>query len=174
MNKIISFLVFSTLLLFANSCNKTNSDQSNKEATYVSYLSVDETFAKGDTLADKSIQVKGIIEHVCKHTWKRFKIVDKAGEHELKIELGDRFPSVDASILGKKVKVTGKLIPVRMDEKMVLQWEEKVKENHKGEEDTKHYKEEIVYIQNIYKQITTGEISYYTMYSVEAESYELE
>ena len=81
---------------------------------------------------------------------------------------------VDASILGKEVNVTGKLLPVKMDDKMVLMWETQMKGNHKGEEDTEHFKEELAYIQNVYRQIVTGEIPYYTTYTIEAESYELE
>jgi len=175
MRRIFSVFTIASILIFGVACNQTNkNNQISQSDSSEIYLSVDEVFAQRDSLANKTIYVFGIIEHVCKHTWKRFKIVDTDGIHELKIELGDKFSSVDASILGKKVKVTGKLIPVQMDEKMVKQWEQKMKENHKGEEDTNHYKEELAFIQNIYKQITTGGIPYYTMYSVDAESYELE
>jgi hypothetical protein len=177
MNKIISIPVFAVVLILANACNQTNSkqvDKTDKTENILSYLSVDDVFAQGDSLENKTVYVEGIIEHVCKNTWKRFKIIDETGKHELKIELGDKFPSVDASIMGKKAKVTGKLIPIQMDEKMVQQWEKKMRENHKGEENTEHYKEELAAIQSIQYQISSGVIPYYTMYSVEAESYELE
>ena len=61
-----------------------------------------------------------------------------------------------------------------MDAEEVKEWEKKMRENHKGEEDTEHFKEEIAFIQDIYRQISSGKISYYTNYSIEAERYELE
>jgi len=177
MNKLFSIVVVAAILLSVNACNQTNNKQNkqtdNHEKT-ISYLTVDDVFAKGETLSGKTVHVAGIIEHVCKHTWKRFKIIEDNENQFIKIELGDKFPSVDASITGKKAKVTGKLIPIKMDEKMVKEWEEKMRENHKGKEDTEHYKEELAFIQDIHQQITSGEIPHYTRYTIEAESYELE
>lgn len=177
MTKIISIFVFAAVLIFTNACNQSNSKQkiqANETQNTEIYLSVDDVFAQGDSLANKTIHVEGIIEHVCKHTWKRFKIIGENENQFIKIDLGDNFKTIDASILGKTVKVTGKLIPIKMDEQAMMKWEEKMKENHKGEEKTEHYKEELAFIQNIHQQIKNGEIPYYTNYSIEAESYELE
>jgi hypothetical protein len=174
--KRISILTASVSIFFlAIACNQANkSNRILQTDNPVTYLSVDEVYASGDSMANNTILVKGTIEHVCHNTWKRFKIIGDNENHFIKVELGDKFPSVDASILGKEVNVTGKLLSVRMDDKMVLMWETQMKGNHKGEEDTEHYKEELAYIQKVYRQITTGEIPYYTTYTVEAESYELE
>jgi hypothetical protein len=177
MNKLFSIIVAAAVLLSVNACNQTNNQQNNKtenQEKTINYLSVDDVFAKGESLSGKNVHVEGIIEHVCKHTWKRFKIIGENENQFVKIELGDNFPTVDASITGKKAKVIGKLIPVKMDEKMVKEWEEKMREGHKGEEDTEHFKEEIAFIQDIHQQITRGEISNYTNYNIEAGSYELE
>lgn len=177
MNKIISIFVFAAVLIFTNACNETkqkNENQTDTVENSTNYLSVDDVFAQGDSLANKIINVEGVIEHVCKHTWKRFKIIGSNENQFIKIELGDKFPTVDASIMGKKVKVTGKLIPIKMDETAMMKWEETMKQNHKGEENTEHYKEELAFIQNIHQQIKSGVIPYYTNYSIEAESYELE
>ncbi len=177
MNKLFSIITVVTVLLSVNACNQTSNKQNNQTKNLektINYLSVDEVFSKGEALSGKTVHVEGIIEHVCKHTWKRFKIIGENEIQYIKIELGDKFPTVDNSIIGKKVKVTGKLIPIKMDEKMVKEWEEKMRRNHKGEEDTEHFKEEIAFIQNIHQQITSGKISHYTNYNIEAEKYELE
>jgi hypothetical protein len=177
MTKIISIFVFAAVLIFTNACNETkqkNENQTDTVENSTNYLSVDDVFAQGDSLANKTIHVEGIIEHVCKHTWKRFNIIGENENQFIKIKLGDNFQTIDASILGKTAKVTGKLIPIKMDEKAMLKWEETTKQNHKGEENTEHYKEELTFIQNNHQQIKSGEISYYTNYSIEAESYELE
>ena len=177
MNKLFSIVVVAAVLLSVSACNQTNNQQTNQTDNHektINYLTVDDVFTQGESLSGKTLHVEGIIEHVCKHTWKRFKIIGANENQFIRIDLGDKFPAVDASITGKNAKVTGKLIPVKMDEKKVKEWEEKMRESHKGEEDTEHFKEEIAYIQDIHKQITSGKIPYYTNYTVEAEKYELE
>lgn len=177
MKKIYSIILITALILSVNACNQTGNKQrstTEESGQATGYLSVTDIFEQGESLANKTVSVEGVVEHVCKHTWKRFKIIDDAGKQELKIELGDQFPSIDASILGKKAKVTGTLIPVVIDEELVRQWEEKMKESHKGEENTDHYKEELAFIQNIHQQLTNGDIQYYTNYTIEADRYELE
>jgi hypothetical protein len=177
MNKLFLIIVLAVVLFSVNACNQTNIKQNNqteKTQKTEDYLSVDDAFTQGETLFDKTVHVEGIIEHVCKHTWKRFKIIGANENQFIKIELGDKFPTVDASITGKKAKVTGKLIPVKMDEKTVKEWEEKMRESHEGEEDTDHFKEEIAFIQDIHQQITSGKIPHYTNYTIETENYELE
>ncbi|HHU96388.1 MAG TPA: hypothetical protein GXX67_03885 [Petrimonas sp.] len=177
MNKIFSIIVVAAVLLSVNACKQTNNKQTeNRENTEVSinYLTVDEVFANGETLFDKTVHVEGLIEHVCKHSHKRFRIIGENENLFIKVELGNNLSTVDPSIVGQKAKVTGKLKPVIMDAEEVKEWEKKMRENHKGEEDTEHFKEEIAFIQDIYRQISSGKISYYTNYSIEAERYELE
>jgi hypothetical protein len=177
MNKLFSIIALAAVLFALNACNQTSNKQNNqteKPETTEDYLSVDDVFTQGESLSGKTVHVEGIIEHVCKHTWKRFKIIGANENQFIRIDLGDKFPAVDASITGKNAKVTGKLIPVIMDEKKVKEWEENMRESHKGEEDTEHFKEEIAFIQDIHKQITSGKIPYYTNYTIATENYELE
>jgi hypothetical protein len=179
MNKvfIVSGLLF--LALVFQSCNQANrpagENQKVKKTTITEseYLGVGDVFLKGKELAGQEIQVKGIVEHVCKHTWKRFKIVDAEDTGFIKVELGEDFPSVDATLLGHRAYVCGKLVPVQMDAEAVKAWEKKTRENHKGEEETAHFKEEIAAIQQIHKQIVEGEIPYHMAYTLEASSYEI-
>ncbi|MEA3317198.1 MAG: hypothetical protein U9R54_04515 [Bacteroidota bacterium] len=177
MNNFFSIIVAAGVLLSINACNQTNNKQNNQtenQEKTINYLSVDDVFAKGEKLSGKTVYVEGIIEHVCKHTWKRFKIIGEKENQFIKIDLGDKFPTIDASITGKKAKVTGELIPVKMDKKMIKEWEEKIRENHKGEEGTEHFKEEIAFIQDIHQQITSGKIPHYITYIIEAKNYDLE
>jgi len=174
MRKTFSILAIAVLIITNSACIQHNNKPKEKPLTNTTYMSVDELLAKGPILANKTIQVEGLIEHVCHKTWKRFKIIGKNENHFIKIELGESSPPVDHSILGKMAKVTGKLIPTPLDEKMVLQWKKNMKENHKGEENTDHYKEEHAFIQGVLQRIASGEISFYTIYSVETESYTIE
>lgn len=167
------------LSLLIHSCNtgskSTGNSQETKQEPLVEseYLGVGEVFLRGKELAGQEIKVKGIVEHVCKHTWKRFKIVDADDSAFIKVELGEDFPTLDASLLGHTAYVCGKLVPVQMDAKAVEAWEKKTRENHKGEEETAHFKEEIAIIQEIHQQIVNGEIPYHMAHTLEASSYEI-
>jgi hypothetical protein len=181
-NAIIAF----ALLALCFGCNQTSGNKQTKEETTQqaetvqtevekpAYLTVENLMQQADKLSGKTVYVSGVIEHVCKHGGTRFKILSTDGSQELKIELGESFDAVGADIIGNTAMVTGTLTPVNMDAEMVKAWENKVKKNHAGEENTDHYKQELAEIQQIHKQIVSGEIPYYTMYSVHAEKYELQ
>jgi hypothetical protein len=59
------------------------------------------------TLFDKTVHVEGFIEHVCKHSHKRFRIIGENENLFIKVELGNNLSTVDPSIVGQKAKVTG-------------------------------------------------------------------
>lgn len=179
MKNTILALFMVCVLASAFSCKQEKKSSGQQEAVQIksveiNYLTVDELIASGENLAGKTIYVQGIIEHVCEHTWKRFKIINPGGKNELKIELGENSKPVDISIEGNTVKVTGKLVATDMGPDQVKQWEQKMRTNHKGEEDTGHFKEEVAKIQSIYKKIVDGEIPCFTMYTVDCEEYEFE
>lgn len=175
LNNLNVLLWFTAITLITLSCNE-NANKVTVEKAQVEqqYLTVKEITERGDELANKTVHVQGIIEHVCKHTWRRFKVVDNGGTTELKVELDENFATIDASLVGNTVKVSGKLVPFHLNAEKVLEWQKKMQENHKGEEHTAHYKEEQAMIQNIYNQITDGTIAHYTMYSIMAEKYTLD
>lgn len=180
MNKTIPFFLFTIVLLSLNACNQRNSDQNNKtdktekSTKKTTYLSVDYIFEHAKELSGKTVYVSGIIDHVCRHGGKRFKILSSDGSQELKIELGENFDIMDASLAGYLAKVIGKLTPTKMNAELVKGLEQKIRNNHKGEENTEHFKQEIKEIQEIYRQLVAGEIPFYITYSIITDSYELE
>ncbi|TAJ11907.1 hypothetical protein DMA11_14900 [Marinilabiliaceae bacterium JC017] len=186
MMKKINAITTLALIVFSIGCNQTTSNkekiresetvqkaQAQKVKT-ITYQTVESLLEQADKLSGQTVNVSGIIEHVCKHGGKRFKILSTDGSQELKIELGESFDAIGADIIGYTTMVTGILIPNNMDAEMVKAWKKKAKKNHAGEEDTEHFKQEIAEILQIHKQITTGEIPYYTAYTVQAEKYELQ
>ncbi|WP_421919398.1 hypothetical protein [Marinifilum sp.] len=176
MKKAVLLLIIAFPILMATSC-KNDKKTSNKQETkneITNYLTVDEAIASAEKYTNKTIHIKGMVEHVCKHGGKRFKIVNPEGKNEIKIELGDQFKSVEPSIIGNNVKISGKLIPKLLNAEQVKQWEQKMRNSHKGEENTQHFKDELKQIQEIHAKIIAGEISYHTTYSVDCEAYEIE
>lgn len=178
--KIGNLIIALALLVFGIGCKQTASNKETIQEAQsgtietITYQTVESLMQQAESLSGKKVHVSGVIEHVCKHGGKRFKILSTDGSTELKIELGKNFNAVGANIIGNTAMVTGTLKPNKMDAKMVKAWENKVKKNHAGEEDTDHFKQEIAEIRAIHKQIVSGEIPYYTMYSVHAEKYDLQ
>ena len=118
MKNIILTLIIAVSILFC-SCNqqseKQNSNNTNiQKAEVVKYRTVEDLLEHADDLTGISIYVSGIIDHVCKHGGKRFKILSSDGSQELKIELGEDFEIMDASLAGNLAKVKGKIKPVNM------------------------------------------------------------
>jgi len=163
-------------MVIAPSCkhNKQASKKQESPNEVKTYLTVDEIIASAKKFSNKTIHLKGTVEHICKHGGKRFKIISPGGKNELKIELGNNFESLDLSVMGNNVKITGKLIPHHLNAELVKQWEQKMRDNHKGEENTQHFKDELKQIEDIYSRIVAGEIPYYTSYSVKCMNYEFE
>ena len=58
---------------------------------------------------------------------------------------------------------------LRLDLEGVKQWIKKVKTNHAGEEDTKHYQEEMEMINSIKSQLEKGEIEFYPQFDLYAD-----
>ncbi len=172
-------LAFAVLMLMAltGACNQSKKKAveepkpSEKTAKVeISYSTVEDLLQNGDSLSGKTVYVSGIIDHVCKHGGKRFKILSSDGTQEMKIELGEKFEAADPSIAGKTAKVKGTLTPFNMDAEMIKSMIEKEKKEH-GEEEAKH---QIERLQGIYNKIESSEIPYYTIYTVQADKYELE
>jgi hypothetical protein len=174
MKRIITFILLFSASMIVLSCGADKTKKATNIDKKAEFYTVNEIFEKGDELSEKSVNVKGTIEHVCKHTWKRFKIIDSDEKHELRIELGDDFETVNNSIFGRTAYVVGVLIPEKMGASEVKEWELKMKQNHKGEEDTEHYKEEIGKIKAIYAKIMSGDIPYFMNYYIQADNYEIE
>jgi hypothetical protein len=176
-----NLLITITLLAFSFGCNQTTGKKSVQQAKTVNceaeepvFQNVESLLQKADSLLGKTVHVSGLIEHVCKHGGKRFKILSTDGSIELKIELGEEFGAVREDIVGNRVMVTGTLKSSEMDAKMVKAWEKKMKMNHAGEEDTEHYKQELAEIQEIHQKVISGQIPFYTMYSLQAKEYKLQ
>ncbi len=171
MKKFNLLIALIAIALLNIACSREKQDSLNDEINKKldeKVLTVDELLANADKFSEKIVEVYGIIDHICEHSFKRFKIVTKENGQELKVELGDSFKELNLNLMGKTVKVKGNLVPTKMNAEDVESWHKKMKNSHKGEENTEHYKQEDARISSIYNKIVSGEIPYYTMYVINA------
>jgi hypothetical protein len=175
--KIGLSLLFAGILLLTAACNQKNND-AEKENLSVSKLNdktvytVSEFFNIADSLAEDTVLVEGIVEHLCRHSDKRFKMISSDGKSEIRVETNENLSRPEPSDIGKKIVVKGKPVPLKFDLEAVDKWEQNTINNHVGEQDTEDYKKEIKAIREIKEKILSGQIPYYTNYSLEAFSYE--
>lgn len=171
-------LIVISFVLIITSCNnnQTKNEQAVSEDNQVvqkeNTLNISVLYQNADSLTGKTITVKGIIDHVCPRSGKRFKIINSNGQEYLKIVMQEDLSDISETSIGNTVTVKGILKFQKLYSKDVEEWIDKIKVNHAGEEDTEHYKEEIGFILKIKEQIENGEIEYYAQYFVEASHYE--
>jgi hypothetical protein len=75
--------------------------------------------AGADTLAGETVHVKGIVDHVCKHSNKRFKLADTTRGAEMKVELAREMDPADRTRIGRAAAARGVVKVIRMDTVMV-------------------------------------------------------
>ena len=173
-------LIVISFALIITSCNnnQTKNEQvvskDNQVVQKENILNVSALYQNADSLTGKTITVKGIIDHVCPRSGKRFKIINSNGQEYLKIVIQEDLSDISETSIGNTVIVKGILKFQKLYIKDVEEWIDKIKVNHAGEEDTEHYKEEIGFVLKIKEQIENGEIEYYAQYFVEASHYEFQ
>ena len=175
MKKLNLFLTVVLITLLTTSCNQTKkkataANESTMTKNEIVYMPLEKILANAENLTGKTVNVVGVVDHVCKHGNKRFKILSSNGNQNMKIELGESFDMPNPNIAGKTARVTGTLTPFKMDEKMLKAFIKKEKEEHKEE----GVNAQLQKMEDILSQIESGKIPYFVTYTVTADKYELE
>ncbi len=89
-------------------------------------LSIGEFNANADKYVDKEVEIKGIVDHVCKHGGKKILLVSDDGD--IHVFSKERF---NEDLVGSELIVKGKVIEKRIDEAYLLKWEEDAINEHK-------------------------------------------
>lgn len=176
--KNIIFILYMLTILSIAACNKNEKDVPSEEKSGLSeskevVYNVSSFLNAADTLSGKAIKIEGIVDHICKHSAKRFKIIDEEGKHDLKIEMSKELPAFNPANVGKKVLVIGKVISTKLYLKDIEKREKQILKNHEEEKETEHFEEEIKLVREVKKNINSGKISYHTIYHIEAISYDV-
>lgn len=128
------------LSAFFMSCNNlqnksTEAETDNQEITEeLVMLSIADFDATAEKYVGKEVQIKGLVNHTCKHGGKRMFIIDEETENTVKIEAGENIPSFDAELEGSVVQVTGIINELIIDEAYLIEWEEEIKEEMAAQE----------------------------------------
>jgi hypothetical protein len=162
MKKIISLMGI-ILVVFSSCNNKSEDKSSNSDSTKVAQIyTVDDFDSIAGDFVGKEIQVKGIVDHVCREGGKRLFIVGDNGT--MHVDGEEKF---DEKLNGSKIIVTGIVREFRIDEAYCLQQEQDNIKNHsKGQNDKEifdHKKSQIAEYRNEMKTNNVDHLSFYTM-----------
>jgi thioredoxin-related protein len=168
MKKFILILsVFALTISCADSTKKTDKiTTDNKEKSGVSaekpLLALADFDSKAGEWIDKEVQVKGIVDHVCKHGGKKILLVNDDGDVHVQSE--ERF---DDKLVGSEITVTGVVKEFRVDEAYCLQKEEDHQQNHKeGTDSDEMYAKkmkQITFFRDSMKAIGKDHLSFYSL-----------
>jgi hypothetical protein len=165
MKKIISLM--GIFLMVISSCNNKSEDKStNSDSTKVAQIgkiyTVDDFDSIAGNFVDKEIQVKGIVDHVCREGGKRLFIVGDNGT--MHVDGEEKF---DEKLNGSKIIVTGIVREFRIDEAYCLQQEQDNIKNHsKGQNEKELFerkKNQIAEYRDEMKANNVDHLSFYTM-----------
>jgi hypothetical protein len=152
-----TLLILSLLMLF--SCGET---PKKKEQTDKPVIALADFDAKAGKWLGKEVQIKGIVDHVCKHGGKKITVVDENGEVHVKSE--ERF---DDAMVGSEITLIGIVDEFVVDESFCLQKEEDYNKSFKdGTDDAETHQKKLEQIQSYRDSIkSTGKdhISFYSL-----------
>jgi len=171
MKKILGFLALIGLML--NACNsgsgnnENNSDSLNVNSdSSAMVFNVDDFDSVATNFVDKEIQVKGIVDHVCKHGGKKLFLV---GDHgDLHVEGEEKFSD---SLAGSNVIVTGIVREFRVDEAYCLKMEQDNIMSHKeGNSNKEAFEKKKKHIAEYRDSMKAANVDHLSFYSLEYKS----
>jgi len=168
MKKFLLILSIITLTIScADASKKTDKTASENETTTENstekpLIALADFDSKAGKWVNKEVQVKGIVDHVCKHGGKKLLLVNDLGD--VHVESEERF---DDAMIGSEITLTGVVTEFRVDESYCLQEEENHQQNHKDgtDSDDMYAKkmEQVQFFRDSMKATGKDHISYYSL-----------
>lgn len=180
MKKNLFFIPFVSLLLCITSCGKQNNQSAtannnidNTTITNVATYELDSLLAIADQLIDKTVKVRGVVTHTCKHSGKRCFIVGES-ETSFRIEAGGEIGGFNKELVGSELDILGVVKERRLTKEYIDQYEkdveaEKVKEDGSAET----CQAELSNIESMRKWMKDNNKDYYAIYYMNGENYDV-
>ncbi len=163
MKKIVFVLVMALAVISCKTDDK-KAGAANKtaETAEIPFLALGEFDAKAGEFLNKEVKVKGIVDHVCKHSGKKvFLVTDKGDVH---INGEERF---DEALTGNEITFTGIVVEERIDEAYCLKMEEdNIKSHKEGASNKDQYDVKMKMIQKYRDQMKTENTDHISLYSL--------
>ncbi len=159
---ILSLVVSMFLACSTNQSNQTEEVSTEVTDVIIPQISVASFDIDAGQYINSEVSVSGIVDHVCKHSGKKLKLVTDGGS--VHVESETRF---DDALIGSEINLKGIVRELRIDESYCLQMEEdnisKHKEGETNEEDFNHKQELIKSYRDSMAVAQVDHLSYYTL-----------
>jgi len=172
MKRIILFLAVIALTV---SCAKNTKTESKTELNTVEIktekpmLALADFDAEAAKWVDKEVQVKGIVDHVCKHGGKKLLLANDNGD--VHVESETRF---DDALVGDEITLTGVVKEFKVDEAYCLQKEEDHMQNHKeGTDSDEVYAKKMEQIKTYRDSMKVAGTDHLSFYSLDYVSHQV-
>jgi DNA/RNA endonuclease YhcR with UshA esterase domain len=166
MKKYVFIFALIGVLAACGSEGETNETSDSTETAKVDetpMIKIGEFDAVAGEYIDKTVKVKGIVDHVCRHGGKRLFLVDDEGD--LHVESEERF---NDSLMGNEVTVTGIVREFRVDEAYCMQEEEdNIKSHSEGQTNTEQFEQKKQHIAEYRDSMKVAGVDHLSFYSLE-------
>ena len=176
MKKLILILSLIALTIScADATKKTDNESSNdkdviENSTEKPLIALAEFDSKAGEWVNKEVQVKGIVDHVCKHGGKKLLLVNDNGD--VHVESEERF---NDALVGSEITVNGIVTEFRVDESYLLKKEEDHIQNHKEGTDSKDvYDEKMQHLQDYRDEMKEANVDHLSFYSLDYVSHKID
>lgn len=164
MKKIVFLLALTISLI---SCKTETKEVSETKVPEIPMLAIGEFDEKAGEFVNEEIQIKGIVDHVCKHGGKKILMVTDDGD--VHITSDERF---DEALMGNEITLTGVVAEERIDESTCLQMEENNLNNHsEGKTNEEQFKQQQEHVQQYRDQMIAENKAYISNYSLKYVSH---
>lgn len=163
MKKIVFVLVLALAVISCKTDDKkAGATNKTAETAEIPFLALGEFDAKAGEFVNKEVKVKGIVDHVCKHSGKKvFLVTDKGDVH---INGEERF---DEALTGNEITFTGIVVEERIDEAYCLKMEEdNIKSHKEGDSNKDQYDAKMKMIQKYRDQMKAENTDHISNYSI--------
>jgi hypothetical protein len=157
------------ICLFIISCKtedkkvENNNEISVEEIVETPLLTLGEFDTKAGEFIGKEIQVKGIVDHVCKHGGKKILLVTDDGDAHVFSE--ERF---DEALMGSEIIVNGVVLEERIDESYCLKMEEdNIKSHSEGVSNKEQFENKKKHVQELRDQMKEKGVDHISNYSLQ-------
>lgn len=122
MLKKLTIVALAVLLLASCSGEKADEQAAAENAVPAKEMTVAELNAHAAELVDQVVVVSGTVDHVCKNSGKRLFIFGADPADRIKVESGPDISSFDVALEGSEIRVTGKVLELRIDDAYLDAW----------------------------------------------------
>lgn len=180
MKKNILFISLVTLLLCVSSCggqkngSETANNNSDSIATNIATYELDSLLAVADQLIDKTVKVRGIVTHTCKHSGKRCFIVGQNEDASFRVEAGGEIGGFNKELVGSELDIVGIVRERRLTKEYIDQYEKEVEaEKVKEDGSAETCQAELSNIESMRKWMKENNKDYYSIFYMDGENYDV-